>query len=466
MTAAQRTAPRKETVGIAALAGYSGDRIGPAVDVLRNGDVNYGVFECLAERTIALAQRERLKDPKLGYDPLLVRRMEAVIPICERKGIKIITNMGAANPVAAANVVRAIVSGLGIKGMKVSVVLGDDIFDKLDNYADTRLTDDATPGMKDAAVRDLPSKISANAYLGAEGIVKALEGGADIVITGRVADSSLFLAIPMFEFGWHSTDYGLLGNGIVAGHLLECGAQVTGGYFYDGHYETKVPNLWNVGFPIAEISSGGTVLITKAKRTGGMVTKATCTAQLLYEIHDPGSYITPDAVADFSHVDFREVAKNRIMVEGATARERTDTLKVSIGYIDDYMGRGEIGYSGDRARERAIEAADIVVRRLKRAEMPLVGEPLVEIIGDVSPSSQRKAAKIESKGPYHMIDGVRLYVSARALTKEAAAQVGSEVETLYLNGPAGGGGARSQTEMNVAIASILVPRRDVPVRVE
>ncbi len=467
MTGAKVAKSGSSTVRIAALAGFSGDRIDPAAEVLRKGNVNYGVFECLAERTIALAQQQKLKNPELGYDPLLKRRMAAVLPICKEKGIKIITNMGAANPAGAAEAVRKVAAEVGTHGFKVGVVLGDDILDKMDRYADVQLLDGPAPGERKQTVRDLHGKISANAYLGAEGIVNALEGGSDIVIAGRVSDPSLFLAIPMFEFGWRNMDYKLLGCGLAAGHLLECGAQVTGGYFSDGYSATDVPNLWRVGFPIAEISSDGGLVITKSEGSGGMVTKETCTAQLLYEIHDPSRYLTPDAVADFSGITFTEIGPNRVRVDEATATVRTETLKVSIGYIGSYIGEGEIGYNGYRARERALAAADIILKRLERLEVPVIGKPFVEIIGDVSdvpntvPSDKRK-----DSGHYRLLRGVRLRVAARTSTLEAAEQIGNEVESLYTNGPAGGGGARKHTERNIEVASILVPRKDVPSRVK
>ena len=456
---------KRESIRIAALAGFSGDRIDPAVEVLRNGNVNYGVFECLAERTIALAQQEKLKVPELGYDHMLRRRMEAVLPICAERGIKIITNMGAANPLAAAKVVRKVASDVGAPHLKVSAVLGDDIFDRIGRYADVPLMEAEELENPKATVKDLKNKVSANAYLGADGIVRALEGGADIVVTGRVADSSLFLAAPMFEFGWRDTDYQLLGSGIVAGHLLECGAQVTGGYF-DGKYNAAVaPEVWRIGFPIAEISHDGGVVITKAEGSGGMVTKETCTAQLLYEIHNPSMYITPDAVADFSNVNFIELGADRVLVRDATATARTETLKVSIGYSDCHIGEGEISYSGYRARERAIEAADIVLTRLKRLEVPVIGDPMVEIIGAMYTPWSRLSYVHSQKGLYRLLNGVRLRVAARTETQEAAERIGNEVESLYTNGPGGGGGARKSVEKSVSIASILIPRADVQVSV-
>ena len=454
---------QKEDVRIAACAGYSGDRIDPAAYVLRHGNVSYGVFECLAERTIALAVQRLRKDSRSGYDPLLKQRMEAVLPICKRRGIKLITNMGAANPLEAARVVRTVASTCNASDLEVMAVVGDNVIGNIDRYMDAQLMEDQDPGKPKQRVRDLQGIISANAYLGAEGIIKALDKGADIVITGRVADPSLFLAPLMFELGWRSEDYPILGKGLVVGHLLECGAQVSGGYFDDGSGRKHVPNLWNVGFPIAEVSADGRIVITKAKGTGGAITKKTCTEQLLYEIHNPAAYITPDAVADFSRVDFTELAPNRILVTGATAKERTDTLKVSIGYSDCYIGEGEISYNGANAIERALMAKDIVTRRLKKLNVHIVEGPRAEINGIDVAELHGDPASLTSIS--RLLRGARLRISARTKTVDAARRIGEEVESLYTNGPAGGGGARKSTDETVSIASILIPRGDVKTEV-
>lgn len=455
---------QKERVRIAACAGYSGDRIDPAAYVLKHGNVDYGVFECLAERTIALAVQRLREDPQSGYDPLLRQRMEAVLPICKRKGIKLITNMGAANPLEAARVVRTVANACNAGNLVVKVVVGDNVIGNISRYMDAPLMEDQNPGKPEQRVNGLSGVISANAYLGAEGIIKALDKGADVVITGRVADPSLFLAPLMFELGWRSDDYPMLGKGLVAGHLLECGAQVSGGYFDDGSSRKHVPDLWNTGFPIAEVGADGKIVITKAKGTGGMITRETCTEQLLYEIHDPETYITPDAVADFSHVNLTELAPNQISVTGATAKERTDTLKVSIGYIDCFIGEGEISYSGTNAIERALLAKDIVTRRLKKLNVPIVEGPRAEINGTDAAELHKNPLLLSSID--RLLRGARLRISARTKTADAARRIGEEIESLYTNGPAGGGGARKSVEETVSIASILIPRSDVKIEVE
>ncbi len=429
--------------------GYAGDRIEPAIEVVEKGEVDYIVFECLAERTIALAQQQKRIDPQKGYNELLEYRMERILPLCAAKDVTVITNMGAANPIAATQAVKALVSDFGLRHLRVATVLGDDILDEIGRYCDLPILE---TGETVEAIRS--RVISANVYLGVDGILEALQAGADIVITGRVADPSLFLASAMFELGWSRDDYALLGQGVVAGHLLECGAQVTGGYFADPGYK-DVPELWRVGFPIAEVSENGDVIITKVEDAGGMVTRATCTEQLLYEIHDPSSYLTPDAVADFSGVTFKEVAPNRVLVQGAAARERPATLKVSLGYKDGYLGAGEISYGGSGAYARAKLAGDIVTRRLDYLKVP-VEELRVDLIGVNSLYKDSISAHI--RPTVHDAVEVRLRVAARTAGVEDARRIGNEVETLYTNGPAGGGGVRKSVEEIVAVGSIFVPR--------
>ena len=269
-----------KTLRIGGGAGYSGDRIEPALELAEHVDIDVLMFECLAERTIALAQQVRRKDPSHGYDPLLEARMRAVLPACAARGIRIVTNMGAANPQAAAERTRDIARELGLK-LRVAAVTGDDVFDLLQARGqDFTLMDGGAP------VASLHTRmVSANAYLGALGIVDALAQGADVVITGRVADPALALGPLIHAFGWRMDDWHRLGCGTLAGHLLECAGQITGGYFADPGIK-DVPNLARLGFPIGEVGEDGSVRITKVATAGGLVTEATCKEQLLYEIHD------------------------------------------------------------------------------------------------------------------------------------------------------------------------------------
>ena len=280
------------TIRIGSGAGYSGDRIEPAVELAEKGEIQYLVFECLGERTVALAQQARMKDPESGYDPLLEERMRAVLPVCAAKGIKIVTNMGAANPVAAARKTAEIARSLGLSALKIAAVIGDDVLDACKERD--------LPIMEfDGTIRQLGNRLlSANAYLGAGPIAEALSGGADVVITGRASDPALFLAPMVHAFGWAMDDWNLLGQGTVAGHLLECAGQITGGYFADPPYK-DIPDLARLGFPIGEVGEDGSLVITKVAGSGGAVTAQTCKEQLLYEVHDPTRYLQPDVIGGF-----------------------------------------------------------------------------------------------------------------------------------------------------------------------
>ncbi|WP_334011329.1 acyclic terpene utilization AtuA family protein [Burkholderia cepacia] len=434
-------------VRIGAGAGYSGDRIEPAVELAEHGQLDYLVFECLAERTIAIAQQARRQDPSLGYDPLLDARMRAVLPVAVPNGVRIVSNMGAANPRAAARRTARIAQSLGVAGLKVAAVEGDDVLDVVLRGA-FRFEES---GDDVAAYRD--RIVSANAYLGAAPIVDALAAGADVVLTGRVADPSLFAAPLIHAFGWRMDDWATLGAATVVGHLLECAGQVTGGYFADPGYK-DVPNLARLGFPIGEVAADGSVVITKVPHAGGRVSAATCKEQLLYEIHDPARYLQPDVVADFTHVTVAEEAADRVRVTGGRGTARPDTLKVSVAYVDGWIGEGQISYGGPGALERARLALGIVRERLAltgvaatELRFDLIG--VDALYGDATPAVRGEPAE------------VRVRVAGRAASAGEAARIGNEVETLYTNGPAGGGGAFKSTREVIAVQSVLLPRAAV-----
>jgi acyclic terpene utilization AtuA family protein len=436
-----------KTLRIGAGAGYSGDRIEPAVDLAERGGLDYLVFECLAERTIALAQQARRSDPDAGYDPLLADRFNAVLPPCVANGVKIITNMGAANPAGAARAVARIARDLGLAGLKIAAVSGDDVMEAV-RARDLPLVE------TDGRVADVADRmVSANAYLGAAPIVEALAGGADIVITGRVSDPALFLAPLMHEFGWRADDWDRLGKGTVVGHLLECAGQITGGYFADPGYK-DVPNLARLGFPLADVSEDGSAVIGKLPETGGRVSLKTCKEQLLYEVHDPARYYQPDVVADFSTVQLEEVGPDRVAVSGGTGHARTDTLKVSIGYFDSYVGEGQFSYAGAGALARAKLALRIVEERLKLTGVA-TRELRLEIIGI---DSVHRGARAGS-GPE--LREARIRVVGRTDSLKDAIRIGNEVETLWLNGPAGGGGAWKSAREVIAAVSTLLPRSEI-----
>ncbi|MBA8876476.1 acyclic terpene utilization AtuA family protein [Phyllobacterium myrsinacearum] len=432
-----------KTIRIGSGAGYSGDRIEPAIELVEKGDIQYLGFECLAERTIALAQHQKMMDPSAGYDPFLEQRMHAVLAICKARGIKIITNMGAANPVAAAEKTADVAKQLGIKGLRIAAVTGDDVLDvcRRGDFPFLEI---------DGRVQDLGARvISANAYLGAGPIVQALAGGADVVITGRVGDPALFMAPLIHEFGWAMDDWERLGKAALVGHLLECAGQITGGYFADPGYK-NIKNLARLGFPIGEVSEDGNVVITKVAGSGGAVTEATCKEQLLYEVHDPAEYIQPDVVADFSQVTVTQAGPDRVRMQGGGGKPKTGKLKVSIGYLDSYIGEGQISYAGPGALERASLALEIVRERLE-----ITGAKTSEVRFDlIGVNSLHGAASPIGGGPYE----VRARVAGRTESLDEAVRISNEVESLYTNGPAGGGGAFKSAREVIAVASVLLPQ--------
>jgi Acyclic terpene utilisation family protein AtuA len=435
------------TIKIGTGAGYSGDRIEPAVDLAERGKLHYLVFECLAERTIAMAQQARRGDPNGGFDPLLTERFTAVLRPCAANKLKIITNMGAANPVGAARAAASVARELGVSGLKIAAVAGDDVMEAV-RHRDLPLIE--TQG-RAADIAD--RMISANAYLGAGPIVEALAGGADVVITGRVSDPALFLAPLMHEFGWASDDWDRLGKGTVVGHLLECAGQITGGYFVDPGYK-DAPNLARLGFPLAEVREDGSAVIGKLADTGGTVNLKTCKEQLLYEVHDPARYYQPDVVADFSNVRLDQAGPDRVAVSGGTGHARTDTLKVSIGYLDGYVGEGQFSYAGPGALARARLALQIVAERLKLTAVATT-ELRLEIIGI---DSLHRGPLV---GCCPEPQEARIRVIGRTDSLKDAIRIGDEVETLWLNGPAGGGGAWKSARQVIAVVSTLFPRSEV-----
>lgn len=431
-------------------AGYEEDIFEPAVIMAENGNIDYLCFETLAERTLAFAQKRKLEDPTKGYNPLTEARMRAVLPACVNNQVKIISNFGAANPLGATEVVTRVIQEMGFSGLKIATVVGDDVRHLI--------TADAEILETKASLEELKGEfVSANAYIGAEPIIVALEAGADIVLTGRTADPSLFLAPLMYEFGWRRDDWDLLGAGIVVGHLLECSAYVTGGYYFDPGYSEDVPDIANLGYPIAEVYEDGEAIITKVSSTGGVVSPNSCKAQLVYEIHDPSSYITPDVVADFSHVKLEQVGKDRVKVSGARGRERPGTLKVSVGTMEGYIAEGEIGWAGPGSYEKAKVSAEAIRKKLEpmgseieELRIDFVG--VDSIFGPIAPK------------PASPPNEVRLRMAIRTREEEIAKKV------LYAFGfiiaaPLGMGGGRMNTRPVLGISSTLIPREKVVTKV-
>lgn len=437
-----------KTIRIGTGAGFQGDRIEPAMDLAERGELDYLVFECLGERTIALAQQARIADPSGGYDPNLERRMRAILPICARNGTRIVSNMGAANPLAAAERTIAIARDLGLTGFKVAAVTGDDV---------TGIIGRSVLDETRAPAAELGDRlVSANAYIGVKGLIDALSAGADVVICGRASDPTLFLAPLMHEFGWAPDDVTRLGRGTLVGHMLECAAQVTGGYFADPG-KKDITGLAQVGYPFAEVSADGTAVLSKLPGTGGRISVASCTEQLLYEIHDPARYLQPDVVADFSGVCFNEIGPDSIAMSGADGASATGFLKVSVGYLDGWIGEGQISYAGANCVARGNMAISLMRERLTPYTDSLM-EQRGELIGvnSVWPAATATSQPTE----------VRMRYAARCSDDETARMIGEEVEGLYLAGPAGGGGVTKGVRVCLAIASTLLPASQVTTHVE
>jgi hypothetical protein len=435
----------KRNVRVGCGAGFSGDRLEPALILAEHGELDYLGLECLGERTVALAQLRKLSDPQAGYDPLLERRMDGLLPLIKRNRVRIVTNMGAANPEAAAARIADIARRKRL-ALKVAAVLGDDVLDGLNRDAPSLETG--------APLKSFGEIVSANAYLGVDAILPALEQGADVVVTGRAADPSLFLAPLVHEFGWSLDDYGRLARGTVVGHLLECGGQLTGGYYADPGRK-DVAGMAALGFPFADVDQDGNARFGKVAGTGGVINRATATEQLLYEVTDPFGYETPDVVADFSTARLDDLGNDAVAVSGAGGKRRPQRLKVSVGYRAGFLGEGEIGYAGENCVARAELGGEIVRERLANR----FAEFRVDIIGATSLHGQSLS---DGCRPYE----VRLRVAARAPDAETARLVGEEVEALFTNGPAGGGGVRKATTEQIGIVSCLVRRETVRTEVK
>lgn len=425
-----------KTIRIGAGAGFAGDRIDPAVDLARDGGLDYLVFECLAERTIALAQLSKRQGRTSGSDPLLRARMEAVLPLCARNGTRLITNMGAANPEAAARETLAIARALGLRGLRVAWATGDDVLAPLADYA---------------ASDPRERLVSANAYLGVEPIVECLRNDAQVVITGRVADPSLFLAPMVHAFGWRLDDWPNLGRGTAIGHLLECAGQLTGGYFADPGYK-DVPGLERLGFPLAEIDETGSACLMKLAGSGGALTVRNCKEQILYEVQDPARYLTPDVTADFTGIRFEEMAADRVLIRGANGRERPRELKVSIGSHAGFMAEGQISYAGPGALSRTRLARQILESRL---EWIADGDLRIDFIG--IDSMHGPALSHAQCDPYE----VRLRAAGRFFDEGDARRLMGDVESLYVNGPAGGAGVVLSVRENIAMDATFIARERV-----
>jgi hypothetical protein len=419
---------------------------------VERGDLDYLVFECLAERTIALAQLALLDGTGSGYDPLLLERMRGVLPTARQRRTVLVTNAGAAAPVAAAQAVRDLGASLGQDSIRVAALTGDDVLAELDLRA--------TPlGAEPGTLWDIRDRIvSANAYLGAEGIIEALAEDVDVVITGRTSDAALFLGPLMHALNWRIEELPQIAGGTLVGHLLECAGQLTGGYFADGGRKA-VPGLARLGFPFAEVAADGSAVLRKLPGTGGRLDRQTCLEQLLYEVHDPAAYLTPDVELDVRGVVLDESGPDEVTVSGAVGRPPPDTLKVLVAVRDGEIGQGEISYAGRGCLARARLAAAIVADRWVEVHGRDRSELRTDLIG------YNGCRPWLSDAPEEPPE-VRLRLSVRSLADGVARLLAREVEALYTNGPAGGGGVTGSVRRSLGLVPTQISRVLVEPRVQ
>ena len=440
-------------------AGFSGDRTDaarPVVDTLiRLGGPAVLIFETLAERTLALAQLARQRDPEAGYEPLLDEMLRPVLADCLAHRIPIVGNFGAANPPAAARRVAAIAAELGLRPPVVAVVAGDALVSPAQRARLAAALKEDGPPLPDGAIA------SANVYLGAEGIAEALRRGADVVVTGRVADPSLTVGPALAHFGWALDDWDRLAGATMAGHLLECGAQVCGGYYADPGFK-EVPDLSRVGFPIARIDADGACTIFKADGTGGRLDTHTVKEQLLYELHDPAAYLTPDVVADISAASVTPVGPDAVRLDGVRGHPRPATFKANVFFANGWLAEGEISYAGPGAEARARLAGEVLQARLDARDrqgplrIDLIG--VTSVLGDDAGDALRRRAAGDASD-------VRLRVAANHPDRAGADRLTREVTALYTCGPAGGGGVRTNLRPRLGLRSCLFPREHAPATV-
>jgi acyclic terpene utilization AtuA family protein len=441
----------KDVIRIGAGSAWWGDRIEPAALNATEGNLDYLSFETMAEATVSAAQVRKRRDPAFpGYDTYLDDRMQAVLPACLEHGTKIITNQGWINPEGAAERIVHWLRQFGARGVKVAAISGSLITDRVLELTDTILEN----GRPTSTLT--PELVSAEVYLGAEPIVDALKHGASIVVSGRVADPSIFMAPMMYEFGWDPLDHQRLGRGNGIGHLLECGAQVTGGYFADPGFK-DVPEPWNLAFPIAEVQADGNAVITKVAGTGGVVNLQTIKEQMFYEVHDPANYITPDVVVDFTTAQLEQAGADRVRVAGISGKPRTPTLKVSIGCTEGFIGEDMFFYAGPGALRRAQLAKRILEERFKivglqAEELRIDFLGVNAIHGAMSPANQPE--------PYE----IAVRVAARCKTREEAFKVGREVDGMAVSGVAMTGKRvphQDRTREIIGVWSSLVAREKI-----
>lgn len=436
--------------------GFWGDSPDAAINQIKDGNLNYLACDYLAELTLSIMQRQKLRNPQAGYARDFIGLMKVIAKEAKEKNIKIITNAGGMNILECVKALKDVVKEQGIKNYKISYIIGDDIHHDLDNLLQSGekfLSIDTNEPM--ASIES--EIVNVNAYYGYEPIKECLEQGADVVITGRATDSALFLGPLAYEFGWKPDDWNSLAKGIMVGHLLECGGQASGGNF-DFDWES-VPNMENLGFPIAEVTDNQ-VFITKTDTSGGLISEEVLKEQILYEVHDPSNYITPDVVVDISEVELAEVAKNRVEVKNIKGKPRPETLKLSVGYAAGYKVVTHLAYAWPDAIKKAQKAADIIFKKMEMKDLKY-DDKQIDFLGFNSLHlivSNQSQAVIENQNE------VVLRIALRTKTKEEASKIIPEIAPLQLNGPPGSSffGGRSRPTEVIALWPTFIHRKHVP----
>lgn len=452
--------PTPDIVRIAAAQGFWGDSLDAPKRQVEGGPVDYLMLDYLAEVTMSILQKQKERDPSMGYARDFIGAVESVLPAVVERGVKIVANAGGVNPSACAAAVRGVLhAAKGGDQVRIGVVSGDDLLPRLDELIGSgHALQNMETGAALASVRD--RVLSANAYLGSVPIVDALKRGAQIVVTGRSTDTALTMAPLRFTFGWADDDWDRLAAGIIAGHIIECGAQCSGGNcMFDWR---SIPNLADVGYPIVEGRADGTFTVTKHPRTGGCVSVQSVSEQLLYEMGDPRSYITPDVIADFTSIQLADDGPNRVRVFGIKGRPATDRLKVSIAYRSGFKAIGTLVYAWPDALEKAQHADVILRQRLERLGLKF-DKILTEYVGanathgPLAPAPDRELAEVQ------------LRVGVRSENRAMVERFTREIAPLVLNGPpsvTGFAGGRPKVEEIVAYWPALIDKSVIHPRVE
>jgi hypothetical protein len=407
--------------------GFWGDSILGPIRLVREGPIHYLTLDYLAEVTMSIMQKQKLRNPATGYATDFVRMLRRILPQCKAKGIKVIANAGGVNPIACAEAIKVVIEELGLSGIKIGIVEGDDILDQLDALVESgEELANMDSGLPLSAIRDKIT--SANVYIGARPIVEALEQGADIVVTGRATDPSLVLAPLIYEFGWSFDDFDKMAAGTVAGHILECGAQCTGGNYT--HWQ-DVKDMARIGYPVVEASADGSFVVTKHEGTGGLVNIETISSQLVYEMGDPRHYLGPDCTADFTSIQLRQEGTNRVRVSGVKGHAATNTYKVSMSYASGYKMSAQLTVAGPDAIEKARLCAQIVFDRaaMDGADIP-EDKRFVELLGTNICHDGILPPPVD---PGEVI----LRIGAKGEDKNPLNRLGQEIVPLVTSGPPG-----------------------------